>query len=133
MDATTYHRLGTGLSIATALLLVFGLGALGIVGDGGPEDRGYLAVFAVLLVGVAASRLRAPGLAVALGATAVTTVVVAVVSLALGLHHGDGGSAADVLMVSGLYAGLFGLAGWLFRRASGRGAARPAGLAAPRR
>ena len=41
------------------LFLVLAIGALGIIGDGGRDDRMYLAVLAVLVLGTLVARLRA--------------------------------------------------------------------------
>lgn len=116
--ATTSYRLAAGIALVTALFLAFGIGALGIIGDGGRADRMYLAVFAVLAVGTVLARLRPRGMALALAATAVTQVLVAVVALVSGLPDSEGASVSDILMLTVMYAGLFGLSAWLFWRAS---------------
>jgi hypothetical protein len=45
------YRLALAVALLTALLLAFGIAALGIIGDGGREDHVHLAVFVVLVVG----------------------------------------------------------------------------------
>ena len=69
---------------ATLLVLLFGVGALGIVGDGGPPDLMYLAAAVVGLVGAAVARFRPAGTARALAATAGLTLVAGVVAVAAG-------------------------------------------------
>ena len=113
----TSYLLGLALAAFTALFLVFAVGALGIVGDGGPPDLLYLGALAVALVGAAVARLRAPGMARAFAAAAVVTLVAPAVVLLAGLL--DGGSVLDLLGLSAMYAVLFGAAAWLFHRASG--------------
>lgn len=117
-DAKTSYRLAVAVALGTVLFLAFGIGALGIIGDGGRADRMYLAVLAVLVVGTIVARLRPRGMAVALAATAATQVLVAVVALASGLPDSEGASVADILMLTVMYAGLFGLSGWLFWRSA---------------
>ncbi len=115
------YSLGLGLTLLTVLFLVYGIGALGIIGDGGRPDRLYLGVFAVIAVGALVSRLRATGMSLtALGAAAACGVV-AVVALLLGYADEPGASVLEILGLNAMYASLFGAAGWLFRRAAGEG------------
>jgi len=97
-SARTYYRLAVGVAVGTVLLLMFGIGALGIIG--------------------------ARGTAVALAVAAVATLLVGLVAVAAGLHRSDGASVVEILGLSGMYAGLFAVSAWLFHRAEE--AARPA-------
>ena len=122
------YRLGLGLTVATALFLVLGIGALGIIGPGGRPDRAYAAVLAVLVVGAVVARLRSDGMALALAATALSQVVVTLVVFLAGLHHTEGASVVDILGINAMYTALFGASAWLFHRA----AEQPAPVAAGR-
>lgn len=124
MTATTAYRLGVAVAAFTVLFLVFGIGALGIIGEGGEPDRMYLGVLAVLLVGTVVARLRAAGMALALAATAAAQMLVAVVALVLGYQEEPGASVIEILGLNAMYAGLFGLSAWLFRRAAAGAPAR---------
>ncbi|WP_134739062.1 hypothetical protein [Nocardioides sp. 503] len=110
--STSHRRLGLALAGLTALFLVLGIGALGILGPGGRPDRVYVAVLAVLVVGVAVSRLRPPALALALAATAATQVLVTAVALLGGLPP-EGSSTLDIVGVNAMYTGLWALSAWL--------------------
>lgn len=116
----TSYRLAIGVAVGTVLFLLFGIGALGIIGAGGEPDRMYLGVLAVLAVGTVLARLRPRGMAWALAATALAVVAVAVVALATGLQDSDGASVLEILGLTAMYSGLFGLASVLFRRAAGQ-------------
>ena len=94
MTSRTYYRLGAAVALLTALFLVWSIGALGIIGEGGKPDRMYLGVLLTLVVGAAAARLRPRGMAYALVATATAQVVVAVVALATGQQDTPGASTA---------------------------------------
>ena len=118
MTAATYYRLALATTLATVLLLVFGIGALGIIGEGGRPDRVYLGVFVVLVVGTVIARLRAHGMALALLATALAQMLTTGSALVAGLHRPGGASVADILAISAMYASLFVVAAWLFRRAA---------------
>lgn len=117
----TYYRLGAGVALATVLLLILGIGALGIIGAGGRPDRIYAAVLGVLVLGTVIARLRPRGMALALAATALAQVVVSATALLAGLPQDAGASVVDLVGLTAMYAVMFGLAGWLFWRAADQG------------
>ena len=119
--AASSYRYGLLLALGTALFLVLGAGALGIIGDG-RADRWYLVVVGVLTLGSLLVRFRARGMAGVLLATAVAQVLVPVGVLAAGSPGVGSVSVLDVVGLTAMYAGLFALSAWLFRRA---GQARP--------
>jgi hypothetical protein len=114
----SYYRLGVAVALGTVLFLAFGIGALGIIGPGGAPDRMYAGAVAVGIVGALLARFRSRGMALALAATAVATMVVAVVAIADGAHRTDGASVLEIVGLSAMYAALFALSAWLFRRAA---------------
>ena len=116
MKTSNYYLLGIGAAVATALFLVLAIGALGIIGDGGRDDRIYAAVLAVLAVGTVAARLRPHGMSLALLATALTQAVVTVVALLVGVP--EEASVLDIVGINTMYVALFCLSAWLFRRAA---------------
>ena len=112
---STRYLLALGVSVGTVLFLLFGIGALGIVGDG-DRDWLYLAAPVVGLVVAVATRFRPAGMAMALGAAAVTTVLAGVVAVVLVVLDEASASLLDVIMLTGMYAALFAAAAWLFTR-----------------
>lgn len=112
--ATTNYRLGVALAVATLLFLIWGIGALGIIGEGGRPDRMYVVVVAVLVIGAVVVRGRPRGMAVVLLATALSQVLVAVIALLLGFHDTEGASVVEILGLNAMYAALFGGSAWLF-------------------
>jgi hypothetical protein len=114
----TYYRLGIAVALGTALFLVWGIGALGVIGAGGRPDLMYAGALVVGIIGAVIARLRPRGMALALLATALATALVGVIAIAAGLHRNEGASVLEILALSGMYAGLFGLSAWLFRRAA---------------
>jgi hypothetical protein len=127
MTATTYYRLGIGVAVLTVLFLIWGIGALGIIGAGGRPDRMYLGVLAVFAVGTVIARLRPRGMALTLLATATAQALVAVIALIAGFQHTRGASVLEILGLNGMYAALFCLSAWLFRRATEHAAPVAAG------
>ncbi len=118
MTSTTTYRLALALAVGTVLFLLLGIGALGVIGSGGPADRVYLAVPVVLVLGSILARLRPGGMAVTMLATAATQVLAPVVAFAAGLEGTEGASVLDVVGLTGMFAGLFMLSAWLFRRSA---------------
>ena len=111
----TRYLLALGVSVGTVLFLLLGIGALGIVGDG-DRDAVYLAAPAVGLLVAIVTRFRARGMALALGAAAVTTLLAGAWSVGLVATDRVTASVGDVIMLTGMYAALFAVAAWLFRR-----------------
>ena len=120
MSRNANYRLGLALATGTALFLVLGIGALGIIGEGGSNDRMYLAVLAVFLIGTIAARFQPRGMALALAATAVTQVVVGLVAIGRGLHTSPGASVLEIVGLTFMYAVMFAASAWLFQRAAGQ-------------
>jgi hypothetical protein len=118
MKSTTSFRLGIAVALGTVLLLLFGLGALGLIGAGGEADRVYLAVPAVLVVGSLVARLRGHGMSVALLATAITQVLAPVVAFTLALDGTQDASLVDLLGLTAMFSGLFLVSAWFFRRSA---------------
>lgn len=112
------YLLGLAVAVATVLFLVVGMGALGIIGDGGRQDLMYTVPVGLALLGALAARFRAAGMALSLGVAAVATVGVGLVAIGLGYDDEPGASVGEILMLSGMYAALFAGSAWLFRRSA---------------
>ena len=120
MEATSNYRLAAGAALATGFLLVWVIGAVGLVGvEGDPFDLIYGAVLAVALVGGAIARFRPAGMVRAMYATAVAQALVAVIALIVGKHHVEVSSVAEIVGSNGFFVALWLGAAWLFRRAAG--------------
>jgi hypothetical protein len=112
---TTRYAIAMTVSVGTVLFLLLGIGALGIVGDG-DRDWVYLAAPAVLLLVALATRFSPQGMAYALGAAALTTVVAGAVAIGMVATDDVAASVPDVVMLTVMYAGLFAVGAWLFAR-----------------
>ena len=117
-NPTVLYRLGVLVAIGTALVLVWSVGALGIIGPGGPSDLLFVAAVAVGLVGAFLARFSARGMARALAATAATIVLACAVALATGMQDTEGASAGEILMITAFFAVLFVASAALFARAA---------------
>ena len=118
---TSRYVLALCVAAVTVLFLLFGIGALGIVGDG-DRDALYLAAPAVLLVVAVATRFRPGGMVLALGGAALATVVAGAVAVGLVVTDRESASLLDVVGLTGMYAALFAGAAWLFSRVRVSGA-----------
>lgn len=125
LTARRSYRLGLGVLLLTVLLLLYGVGALGIVGEGGPADLLYLAAAGVAVVGATVARFQARGTTLAVAAGAGATVLAGVVVLVGGLA--DGASSIDVVGLTAMFACLYGAAAWFFHRAAETGRRRESG------
>lgn len=127
MTSDTAYRAGIALAAGTALFLLWGMGALGIIGvEGDPADRMYYGVLAIAISGAVVARLEPDGLARAMLATAAATIVVGVIALLLGKHEAEYSSVLEIVGLTGMFATLFAASAMLFRTAStGRRPARP--------
>ncbi|MGC5584801.1 hypothetical protein ACQE98_12335 [Ornithinimicrobium sp. W1679] len=123
---STSSRAGLVVAATTTLLLLFGVGALGVVGPGGPVDLLYVAAPVVAVVGAALVRLRPRGMTYAFAAASGAVVLATAAVLALGLHRSPGVSLVDLLGLTVLFAGGYALAAWSCSRGpSLRPAPRP--------
>lgn len=113
------YRAGLGLALATAVVLILANGAVGIIGS---EDNAanlmYGGVLAVGLVGALVARFRPAGMARAMAATAAAHVVVGVVALTAGWGGASQAWPWDVAVSTGVFAALWLLSAWLFRKAA---------------
>ena len=113
------YRLAVGIALATAFLLLWVNGAVGIIGDEGNDvNLMYLGVVAAGLVGAFIARFQPGGMARALYVVALAQVSVAVVALAARLGVSGPIWPRDVLALTGFFTALWLLSAWLFRRSA---------------
>ncbi len=105
---TDSYRFATILALATAFILVWLIGAVGVIGvEGDPFDLMYFGVLVVGLIGAIAARLRPHGMARALFATAFAQALVAFVALIVGKHQSSVSSVPEILILNGFFIALF--------------------------
>jgi hypothetical protein len=111
------YRLGAGVAVAAGLLLVWGNLAVGFIGnENNPANLLYGAVLAVAAVGALVARFRAAGMARAMFGAALTQVAVPLVAAAIWRPELNQGMLF-VLALNTIFAGIWAVSGWLFRRA----------------
>lgn len=111
----TPYRVALAIALATALFLVLGIGALGVIGaEGDRADMMFLGVLAIGIGGAIVARLRPQGMVWTMAATATATMAVGVIALVLGKHEAEHSSVAEILGLTGMYAALFATSAWRF-------------------
>lgn len=115
----TAYKAAVGLALAAPFLLVWMIGAVGVLGrDGDRADLRYIGVFAVGIIGAVMARFQPEGMARALFATALAQALVAVIALIAGMHQAPYSSVGEILGLNGFFVALFLGSAWLFRNAA---------------
>lgn len=116
----TLYRVAFGVGLATAFLLFWVNGAVGIIGnEGQPANLMYGAVFAVGLVGSLMARFKSRGMARTLFAAALVQMSVPVIALIIWPQISWGGAGlGGVFVLNAFFAALFVVSALLFQRAS---------------
>ena len=113
------YRVGAGLALVAAFLLIWINLAVGIIGDEGePANLLYIGVLAVGIGGALLARFEAGGMARAMVLAAVAVAVVGVVALAAGWGATGPRWPLDIAGLTVFFAALFGGSAWLFRQAA---------------
>ena len=117
------YRLGVGVALATALVLVWMNLAVGLIGsEDNPANLLYIGVLAVGFIGALIARLRPRAMARALFATALAQALVPVIALIIWKPSAASSEALlgilGVFAVNALFVMLFVGSALLFRRAS---------------
>jgi hypothetical protein len=115
------YRAAVGVALAAAFILVWTVGAVGVIGeDGDPADLMYGGVLAVGIIGAVIARFRPEGMARALLAMALAQALVAVIALIAGKHQAPISSVFEILGLNGFFVALFMGSAGLFRHAAHR-------------
>ena len=115
----TAYRFAVGLACATALILVWLIGAVGVIGaEGDVFDLMYFGVLAVGIIGAIIARFQPYGMARALFATALAQALVAVIALIAGKHQSSVSSVSEIVILNGFFVALFVGSTVLFRHAA---------------
>jgi hypothetical protein len=114
------------IAIVTAVLLVWVNLAVGIIGsESNPANLMYAGVLTVGILGAVVARLRPVGMARALVAAALCQSLVGTVALFAGWGSEGANWPGPIVGLTGLFAALWLLSAWLFRRAAGLRALGP--------
>jgi predicted lysophospholipase L1 biosynthesis ABC-type transport system permease subunit len=124
MGDNTAYKLAAGVAVAAGLLLVWANLAVGLVGsEDNPANLLYGGVLGVALIGAIVARFRPLGMSNAMFAAALTYVVVTAIALFVWKPTGAAAEPSvhmlNVVGANAVFAAIWVVSGWLFRRASG--------------
>ena len=113
------YRLAIVAALATGLILLWIIGAVGLIGvEGDPFDRSYGGVLAVGVIGALIARFRPGGMARAMIAAALAQTLIAVIALIIGKQHSPVSSVVEILGLNGFFVVLWLVSARLFIRAA---------------
>jgi hypothetical protein len=118
---TAAYRAAVGLSVATALILVWVNAAVGIIGDDESFNLMYFGVVAIGIGGALIARLQPQGMARALLAMAIAQMLVPLIVLIIPNLRGalmEPPGPVGVFMLNAFFAMLWIGSAWLFRKAA---------------
>jgi hypothetical protein len=128
MTSNTAYRAAVAVAVGAALILVWLMGAVGVIGiEGDRADLMYFGVLAIGISGAIVARFQPDGMARAMFVTAAATALVGVIALMLGKHEAAYSSVFEILGLTGMFATLFAGSAWLFRSASAQQSRADAG------
>ena len=116
----TAYKSAVGLALATPFLLVWMIGAVGVLGrEGDRADLMYIGVFAVGIIGAIIARFQPHGMARALFATALAQALVPVIAMIIWKPQVTSVEAfLGMFGVNAFFVMLFVGSALLFRRAT---------------
>lgn len=123
---STAYKLGVGVGVVASLMLVWANAAVGLVGsEDNPVNLLYGGVLLVALIGAIVARFRPRGMSNAMFAASLTYVVVTVLGLFVWKPTGAAAEPsvhlATVAAFNAVFASIWAVSGWLFRRADAAG------------
>ena len=119
MTRNAAYRAAVGVALAAAFILIWVNLAVGVIGtEDNPANLMYSGVLAVGIIGAVIARFQPHGMARALVATALAQASVGVIALIAGSGSTGPTWPGDVLGLTGIFAALWLLSAWLFRKAA---------------
>jgi len=115
----TAYKFAVGLALASAFILVWLMGAVGVIGvEGDPFDLIYFGVILIGIVGAIIARFQPQGMARAMFVTAFAQALVIVIALMAGKHHSPVSSVAEIVLLNGFFVAMLQGSAKLFQNAA---------------
>ena len=113
------YRFAVGVSLATAFILIWVNGAVGVIGaEDNDANMMFFGVLAVAVIGGFIARFQPHGMVTVLYATALAQGIVAAIALVAGLGSSAPNWPTDILLLTGFFISLWLLSASLFRKAA---------------
>lgn len=117
------YRSAVGVALATALILLWVNGAVGVIGsENNDANLMYFGVLAVGIVGAVIARFRPRGMSLTLLATAIAQAFVTLVAI-IGRLGLPASGPLDLLLLNGFFIALWVVSACLFRQTARTAAA----------
>ena len=117
------YRSAVGVALATALVLLWINGAVGVIGsENNHANLMYFGVLAIGIVGAFIARFQPRGMSLALFATALAQALVTLVAI-IGELGSPASGPLDLLLLNGLFIALWVVSACLFRQTARTAAA----------
>ncbi len=118
-SGNTWYRGGVAAALGTAFLLVWINGAVGFIGDeNNPANLIFFVVITIAISGAIVARFEAAAMARAMTVAGGAQVLVALLTLIMGLGAGEPPGLAGVVVLILVFAGLWFFSGFCFRKAA---------------
>ena len=115
----TNYKTALVLAVATALILFWVIGAVGVLGaDGDPADLMYIGVLAVGVTGAIIVRFQPMGMARAMITMAFAQALVTVIALIIGKQDAPYMSVFEIVSLNGFFITLFLGSARLFQKSA---------------
>jgi hypothetical protein len=129
-SASIYYRLGAGLSVAAAFLLVWANLAVGFIGSGpNPANLMYGGILVIGILGSIRARFRPAGMAYTMFALALAQVLVPLIALSLWDIKMNIDEGRAIAGITSIFITMWVGAALLFRKAEHSASARGKGIA----
>ncbi|MDE2890451.1 MAG: hypothetical protein OXR72_19795 [Gemmatimonadota bacterium] len=110
------YRFAVGLAVATALVLFWVNGAVGVIGsENNHANLMYFGVLAVGVIGAVVARFQPRGMSLALFATALAHALVTLVAI-IGRLGFPASGPLELLLLNGFFIALWVVSAFLFRQ-----------------
>jgi hypothetical protein len=118
-SGNAFYRIGAGVALGTAFLLVWINLAVGIIGsEDNPLNQMFFGVIAVAVLGSIVARFNASGLARTMVITAGLQALIGIGVFAFDVGGSEPPGRIGLLLLIEAFAAIWLLAGWLFYRAA---------------
>ncbi len=123
MKMSNPYRSAVGVALATALILLWVNGAVGVIGsENNDANLMYIGVLGIGVIGAVVARFQPRGMSFALFATAIAQALVTLVAI-IGELGSPASGSLDLLLLNGLFIALWVMSACLFRQTARTAAA----------
>lgn len=118
-SGNTAYKVAVGIALASGFMLIWGNGAVGIIGsENNPINMWYYGVALLGIIGALIVRFQSKGMMITMFTMALAQALVAAVALIGGYYQSPPSSVMEIIGVNGFFITLFVVSALLFRYAA---------------